>query len=80
VTPAATLAILVACAAIGIPIGVWKNSWWRGLLFGLILGPLGLIILLIVPASEETRTKRAADKLRIQQAAAARVSGEQPKQ
>lgn len=72
VTPAAVFSIAIICALIGIPIGRWKNAWWRGFLAGLILGPLGLIIMLIIPASEETRIRREQQRIRARREAARR--------
>lgn len=74
-SPGAVIAIAVVCALIGIPIGRWKNAWWRGFLAGLLLGPIGLAIMLLIPASEETRIRREQQRIRIQQEAAARTKG-----
>lgn len=63
---------ITTTALIGIPLGYWKNSWWRGWLAVLLLGPVGILIMLLIPVSEETRIRRAQTKIRVQAEAAKR--------
>lgn len=79
-TPRTVITIAIICAIIGIPLGRWKNQWWRGMLAGLILGPLGLLIMLVIPVSEETRIRREQEKLRVQAEATRRAGYPPPPQ
>lgn len=74
--PPQVFTILVICALIGVPLGRWKNAWWRGFLAGLLLGPLGLLIMLLIPVSEETQVQREQQRMKIQQEAAARMESD----
>lgn len=63
-TPAATIAVCAACALIGIPLGRWKGRRLAGVLAGLLLGPLGLLALLALPATAEARIRREQRRIR----------------
>lgn len=71
---------LLACGIIGIWLGIWKSQWWRGMLAGLLLGPLGLLIMLLIPVSRETRIEREQKRLEIQAEAARRAGHPYPPQ
>ena len=75
-TPGAVFTIAIICALIGIPLGCWKNHWWGGLLVGLLLGPLGLLILLVIPPTPEARVRREQARLRAQEEARRRLEAE----
>lgn len=73
-TPVVVLPALAVCALIGIPLGRWKGHPWNGFFAGLLLGPLGLLIMAAVPASQETRIRREQRRLQVQREAAARMN------
>src|SRR5579859_7665863 len=58
--------LFVIPALICVPLGNWKNQWWRGLLTGLVLSWLGVLIFLLIPVSDEARIRREQTRQRIQ--------------
>jgi hypothetical protein len=75
-TPGDLLAVAVACSLIGAGLGSWKNQWWRGAIAGFILGPLGLLIMLVIPVSDNARARRAEARLRAEAEARRRIAGD----
>ena len=74
-SPAFIIAAAVACALIGIPLGIWKDRWWFGLLAGLFLGPFGLLVMLVIPVSRSARIRREQARISIRREAAERAAG-----
>ena len=61
----ASLCILTAL--IGVAIGNRKGRALQGLLLGLLLSVIGIVIIVFLPVTEEMKTRRAQEKMRIQQ-------------
>ena len=72
------IADAVVCGLIGIGLGYRKNQWWRGMLAGLILGPVGLLFMLAIPLSGRGMVRRAERRMQIQDEAARRAGPANP--
>ena len=57
------LAILLVCAVLSMIIGATKGRSGAGLLLGLFLGPIGLIIIAVLPPNETALVRDGALKL-----------------
>jgi hypothetical protein len=59
--------VCIVTGLIGLAIGARKGRVIAGFLLGLLLSVLGLVIILIMPATEEMKMRRAEEKRRLQQ-------------
>ena len=65
---AGLVALFIVTALIGLGIGNRKGRAVQGLLLGLLLSVIGILIIALMPVTEEAKIRRAQEKMRIQPA------------
>lgn len=68
------LIIAIICAALGGWIGNYKGYTVLGIILGALTGPVGLVIIAVIPRSNARKVEDAERKLRVQQEASRRLS------
>jgi hypothetical protein len=61
------VSLSILTALIGVAIGNRKGRALQGLLLGLLLSVIGIVIIVLLPPTEEMKIRRAQEKMRIQQ-------------
>jgi hypothetical protein len=65
--------VWVPCAIIAVVLGVWKGRVPLSVALGVILGPIGVVIMLCVPVAREAAVRRAQARLEAEAEARRRV-------
>jgi hypothetical protein len=73
VTPWQLFLIWVPCAIIAVVVGTSKGRAPLSVAVGVVLGPLGMVIMLCVPPSRETAVRRAQVRLEAEAEARRRI-------
>lgn len=72
--------VWIISAIVGWKIGVYKGNAVAGLVFGLVLGVLGVVIIALIPQSDQARVGRAERRMRVEREAPCRLGQEPPQQ